>query len=70
MFILLTPQINYLSAFHLVCVFMGLISKVYFVKFDVHFILCVCVCLMFFMIWCTGERERIISGAFALAVSD
>ncbi len=31
-FILFTPQNNSLSAFHLVCAFMGLISKVYFVK--------------------------------------
>ncbi len=66
MFPLLTPQTNYLSAFNFVCAFMGLISKVYFVK--VHFILCAF--LMFFGIWFTGESERDISGAFALAVSD
>ncbi len=42
-FLLLTLQSNYsLSAFHLVCAFTGLISKVYFVKFYVHFILCAC----------------------------
>ncbi len=40
---LFTPQNNYLiSAFHRVCAFMGLISKIYFVKLYVHFILCAC----------------------------
>ncbi len=33
--------IKYLSAFHLVCAFMGLISKVYFVKFYVCILSCV-----------------------------
>ncbi len=33
MVLLFSPENNYLlSAFHLVCAFMGLISKVYFVK--------------------------------------
>ncbi len=43
-FFLFTPQNNsLLSAFYLVCAFLGLISKVYFVKFYyVHFILCEC----------------------------
>ncbi len=41
MFILFTQQNNELSAFHLVCAFMGLISKVYFVKFYI----CVSSCL-------------------------
>ncbi len=37
MFLFLTPQNNsLLSAFHPVCAFMGLVSKVYFVKFYVH----------------------------------
>ncbi len=41
-FLLFKQQNNPLSAFHLVCAFMSLISKVYFMKFYVHFILCAC----------------------------
>ncbi len=40
-FLLFMPQNNYLSAFHRVSAFMGLISKVYFVKFYMCISYCV-----------------------------